>query len=241
MAPATGDRVKRGTSSARADAPRCDRRFYTTDAATLARRLLGQRLVRILDDGTRLAGIIVETEAYLGVHDLASHASGGRRTPRNEAMYALAGTSYVYFTYGMHHCFNIVCGQIDEPAAVLIRAMEVTDGEDYMRKTLARDRRDTTKISDLCRGPGRLCRSLVIDRELNARDLTMDASIWVERLRGRAFPQRQIVTTARIGIDSAGAWRMKPLRFFVEQSNAVSGPRTRKTSQTSENPPNRSG
>lgn len=231
--------MKRGTSSARADAHRCDRRFYTTDASTLARRLLGQRLVRILDDGTRLAGIIVETEAYLGVHDLASHAAGGRRTPRNEAMYALAGTSYVYFTYGIHHCFNIVCGQIDEPAAVLVRALEVTEGEDQMRETLAGSKRESTQTGELCRGPGRLCRSLLITRELNARDLVTDASIWVERLRARTLPSQQIAVSPRVGIDNADAWRMKPLRFFVEQSVAVSGPRTRRPSHPSESPPNR--
>jgi len=210
-------------------APRCDRRFYTTDAASLARRLLGQRLVRVLEDGTRLSGIIVETEAYLGVHDRASHATGGRRTPRNEAMYAIAGTSYVYFTYGMHHCFNIVCGQMDEPAAVLIRALEVSEGEAHMRSTLVCHRRDTTPALDLCRGPGRLCRSLAIDRTLNARDLTTDASIWVERLRSRALARRHTGISPRIGIDFAGEWRLKPLRFFIEQCRAVSGSRANRS------------
>src|SRR5690349_21341655 len=88
------------------------RSFYSTGSAQLAQRLIGQRLVRVLDGGTRLAGIIVETEAYVGVKDRAAHSFGGRRTPRNEAMYQQAGTAYVYFTYGMHFCMNVVCGEV---------------------------------------------------------------------------------------------------------------------------------
>ena len=107
---------------------RIPRSFLAVDPEKLARRLLGQRLVRTLGDGTRLAGIIVETEAYLGVRDRAAHSFGGRRTPRNESMFARPGTAYVYFTYGMHHCVNVVCGRRDEPVAVLIRALEPVEG-----------------------------------------------------------------------------------------------------------------
>src|SRR4051812_10784941 len=94
---------------------RLQRPFFATDPVTLAPRLLGQRLVRTLDDGTRLAGIIVEVEAYLGIPDRAAHPFRGRRTPRTEAMYAKPGTAYVYFTYGSHYCMNIVCGRLNEP------------------------------------------------------------------------------------------------------------------------------
>src|SRR5690606_26066686 len=112
-------------------------RDYATDSIALARRLLGCRLVRVLDDGVRLTGVIVETEAYCGAADLASHAVGGRRTARNEAMYAKAGTSYVYFTYGMHFCFNVVCGEVDVPLAVLVRALEPVEGIGEMKRRRA--------------------------------------------------------------------------------------------------------
>jgi DNA-3-methyladenine glycosylase len=112
---------------------RLTRPFFRTDSITLARKLLGTRLVRVLDDGSRLTGIIVETEAYLGVPDRAAHSYNGRRTPRTEPMYADAGIAYVYFTYGMHFCFNIVAGRINHPIAVLIRALEPTESLDQMR------------------------------------------------------------------------------------------------------------
>jgi len=204
--------------------PRCDRAFFATDAERLARRLLGQRLVRLVD-GERVSGIIVETEAYLGVHDLASHAARGRRTPRNEAMYGDAGTAYVYFTYGVHHCFNLVCGERGEPAAVLVRALDVDAGESAMRRMLPEARRDSTPTRDLCRGPGRLCRVLAIDRTLNFVDMTSSDVAWIEQVRTRVLSRGRIGVSARIGVDYAKEWRMKPLRFFDRASDAVSGSR----------------
>ncbi|MFT3686503.1 MAG: DNA-3-methyladenine glycosylase [Phycisphaerales bacterium] len=111
---------------------RCSKSFFARDADAVARDLLGCLLVRIYK-GERLAGRIVETEAYLGVIDQASHASNNRRTLRNEAMYGPPGLSYVYFTYGMHFCMNVSCKAKDDPAAVLIRALEPVDGLDTMR------------------------------------------------------------------------------------------------------------
>lgn len=107
------------------------RTFYNHPAEHLARALLGQRLTRIIH-GIRCSGIIIETEAYTGIDDAASHAFRGRRSPKNESMYARPGTAYVYFTYGMHHCFNVACEAIDIPAAVLIRALEPIEGLDEM-------------------------------------------------------------------------------------------------------------
>ena len=103
---------------------RLPRRFYAQDPVTLARALLGQLLVRVTDGGARLAGRIVETEAYLGVPDRAAHTFGGRRTPRNESMWGPAGHAYVYFIYGLHHCMNVVADEPGEPTAVLLRALE---------------------------------------------------------------------------------------------------------------------
>ncbi len=191
---------------------RPDRRFFATDAATLAKRLIGCRLVRLLPDGERLGGVIVETEAYLGVQDRASHAFGGRRTPRNEAMYAQPGTSYVYFTYGMHFCMNVVCGAVDEPSAVLLRALEPLEGLGRMRLYRATPSRPSPADTDLCSGPGKLCRALAIDRSLNGVDLVESDQLWVD-LGGTG--RIRLGTSPRIGIANAGEWADKPLRWFV--------------------------
>ncbi|MBS0196656.1 MAG: DNA-3-methyladenine glycosylase [Planctomycetes bacterium] len=191
---------------------RPNRRFFATDAATLAKRLIGCRLVRVLSDGERLSGVIVETEAYLGVQDRASHAFGGRRTARNEAMYSPPGTSYVYFTYGMHFCMNVVCGAVDEPAAVLLRALEPSEGLARMRLFRATPSRPAPADTDLCSGPGNLCRALAIDRALNGVDLVESDQIWVER---GGFGRLRLETSPRIGIPNAGEWVDKPLRWFV--------------------------
>lgn len=203
---------------------RCARRFFAADSATIARRLLGQTLVRILDDGTRLAGIIVESEAYLGVRDRASHAWNGRRTPRTEPMYGPPGTSYVYFTYGMHFCFNIACGREGEPPAVLIRALEPIEGLERMRELRA-SRRPARALrdADLCSGPGKLCQALAIDRHLTGIDLTRDRRLFVERTRRRSLAAEQIGNSPRIGMGFTGGWADEPLRWFVRGNPHVSG------------------
>jgi DNA-3-methyladenine glycosylase len=212
-------------------AARLGRAFFTTDPGTLARKLLGQRLVRLLDDGTRLAGTIVETEAYLGIPDKAAHTYGGRRTPRNEAMYGVGGTAYVYFTYGCHFCVNVVAGKKDEPVAVLLRALEPTEGLAFMhevretgRRARSRSRKGHARLKDedLCRGPGRLCEALVIDRSLNGIDLTRDSRLFLER--SQAVPETKIGVSPRIGVDYAEEWTMKELRFFIRGSRFMSGP-----------------
>src|SRR5690606_2172802 len=141
---------------------RLPREFFLRDPVAVARSLLGQRLVRVAND-VRTAGLIVEVEAYLGVPDKAAHTSGGRRTPRNESMWGVGGRAYVYFTYGMHHCLNVVVGEAGHPVAVLLRALEPTQGLDAMRRRRPRARRDR----DLCSGPGKLCQAMAIDRQLD--------------------------------------------------------------------------
>lgn len=181
--------------------------------------LLGQRLVRVLPDGSRLAGIIVETEAYLGVEDRAAHSFGGRRTPRVESMYARAGTAYVYFTYGMHHCVNVVCGKPDEPVAVLIRALEPVEGIEAMFAARAKAK----KPQDLCSGPGKLCRALAIDRSLDGEDLIGGSVLFLERARERPIRTGEIVRTPRIGVESAGkwpgGWAERPLRWYLPSAH----------------------
>src|SRR5271170_7571464 len=108
------------------------RKFYTRDTVTVAKELLGKRLVHIVR-GRRLSGLIVEVEAYLGEKDAAAHTYKGRRTKRNEAMYMIGGHAYVYFVYGMHWCLNAVTGKADQPQAVLIRAVEPVEGIEMMQ------------------------------------------------------------------------------------------------------------
>ena len=200
---------------------RATRAFYSTDSRSLARALLGQRLVRILEDGARLAGRIVEVEAYTGVKDRASHAFAGRRTPRNEAMYGPPGTAYVYFTYGMHWCMNVVCGDVNEPVAVLIRALEPTEGLDLMRLHRAAGSREgrAFRDADLCSGPARLCDALAIDRRLNGLDLVNDDRLFIERVRGTVGNVR---VSPRIGVGYAGAWTARKLRWYVAGNPHVS-------------------
>ncbi|MEQ9459498.1 MAG: DNA-3-methyladenine glycosylase [Phycisphaeraceae bacterium] len=188
---------------------RLGRRFYRRPADELARTLLGCRMVRRLKDGTRLSGVIIEVEAYLGIQDQAAHTFGGRRTPRNEAMWGDGGLGYVYFTYGMHHCFNIVAQRIDQPEAVLVRALEPSKGLEAMRERRPKAKRDT----DLCSGPAKLCAAMAIDRSLNAEDLVTSDRLWLET--AQKVTDDQVVRTPRIGIDYAGDWVDRPLRFCV--------------------------
>lgn len=193
---------------------------YHGSAEDLAARLLGHRLVRILDDGTRLSGLIVETEAYIGVHDLASHAAGGRRTPRNESMYAEAGTAYVYTAYGIHSCFNVVCGERDEPVAVLVRALEPDEGVERMHAVGGFP--EERAIHRLCAGPGLLCRALDIDRRHDGLDLTRSDRLFIERVRGGAQSGIRLARSPRIGIGGDHEWVRTPLRWFVEGNGSVS-------------------
>ncbi len=197
---------------------RADTAFFARDSKTLARQLLGQRLVHVTG-GTRLSGMIVETEAYLGVIDRAAHTYGGRRTERNSSMWGAGGHAYVYLIYGLHSCMNVVAGRAEEPVAVLIRALRPEKGIDRMYERRAAARRDT----DLCSGPGKLCQAMGIDRELDGINLTGDR-LFVELLRSRQLPASSIATGPRVGVDYAGEWAAKPLRFAIRDDPNVSRP-----------------
>lgn len=203
------------------DERRLTRRFYRRDAATLARALLGQLVVRRLDDGQRLAGRIVEVEAYLGIPDRAAHTYGGRRTPRNESMWGEAGHAYVYFTYGMHFCLNVVAEGPEAPSACLVRALEPLEGLDTMRRhRAARNRRRELRDTELCSGPARLTEAFAIDRSLDGTDLTSSRDLYV--LRGSRIPPERVAVSPRIGVAYAREWAAKPLRFFVRDHPHVS-------------------
>jgi DNA-3-methyladenine glycosylase len=191
------------------------RSFYTRkNVLTVARDLLGKLLVVPTSSGKRVSGFIVETEAYRGPEDRASHAFGGRRTKRTETMYGLGGTSYIYFVYGMYNQFNVVTNTLDIPHAVLIRALQPVEGLDLMRK-----RRGDHPDRNLTSGPGKLCIALGIDRSLNNADL-LGNRIWLEE--GIKVPRSQIVSGPRIGIDYAQEWIEKPWRFWIRGNSFVS-------------------
>lgn len=165
-----------------------------------------------------MAGIIVESEAYLGEKDAAAHSYGGKRSKRNASMWNDGGYSYVYLIYGMHHCFNVAAGREGEPVAVLIRALEPDEGLEQMRQ----NRKAAKKDRDLCSGPGKLCQALQINRGLDGVDLTRSDTLFIEQLHSRPLPANQIVATPRIGVDYAGEWARKPLRFFLRDNPNVS-------------------
>ncbi|KKP71443.1 MAG: hypothetical protein UR69_C0001G0267 [Candidatus Moranbacteria bacterium GW2011_GWE2_35_2-] len=175
----------------------------------VARELLGCFLVRNIDDKI-LKSKIVETEAYEGPDDLASHASRGR-TPRNEVMFGEPGICYVYFTYGMHHMLNIVTGKKDYPAAVLIRAVEPFFAIE--NKTSARQRKTN--------GPAKLTKFLQIDRSFNKAPVYVKKyGLWIEN--GEKIKKSEIICAKRIGIDYAGKYKDKSWRFYIKDNNFVS-------------------
>ena len=196
-------------------AKKLPREFYTRpDVLEVARDLLGKKLVVPGRNGARVSGIIVETEAYRGPEDRASHAWNGRRTKRTETMYGAGGTAYVYFVYGMYHQFNVVTSVEDIPHAVLVRALEPSEGLAVM----CRRRRGRSEY-ELTSGPGRLCLALGIDRKLDKADLLGDR-VWLED--GISISPRQIARGPRIGIDYAEKWIDKPWRFWVKDNPFVS-------------------
>jgi DNA-3-methyladenine glycosylase len=191
------------------------RAFYTrADVLEVARDLLGKKLVVRAANGSRAAGVIVETEAYRGPEDRASHAYNGRRTQRTQTMYGIGGTAYVYFVYGMYHQFNVVTNVEDIPHAVLVRAVEPVEGLDIIRR-----RRPGRSEYELTSGPGRLCVALGIDRRLDRADLLGDR-VWIEE--SASISPRQIARGPRVGIDYAQEWVAKPWRFWVRDNPFVS-------------------
>jgi DNA-3-methyladenine glycosylase len=176
------------------------REFYARDTVVVAKELLGNFLVRVMD-GVERAGKIVEVEAYLGPHDLAAHSSRGR-TKRTSVMFGPPGYAYVYFIYGRYHCMNVVTEPEGNGAAVLLRALE-----------------PIRNVQGRTQGPGLLCQAMGIDRSLDAHDL-LSTDFYI------AFPPElepfSIVQTPRIGVSYAGEWAEAPLRFYVQGNPFVS-------------------
>lgn len=179
------------------------RSFYQRDTLTVAHELLGMHLVSV-QRGRRRVGRIVETEAYQGPEDLASHSARGHRSPRNEAMFGPPGYSYVYFIYGTWHCLNFVTRERGVPHAVLLRAIEPVLG-----------------ITEKTSGPGLLCQALGLDRSHNGLDLTGD-TLFIERPSRAEFIEPLVQTGPRIGIGDKGEYTNVPWRFFDQNSPFVS-------------------
>jgi DNA-3-methyladenine glycosylase len=177
--------------------------WFDRPAESVAPDLIGALLVHDMPEG-RVAGRIVEVEAYLGPEDLAAHSARGR-TPRNAVMFGPPGHLYVYFVYGMHYCANVVCGPGGKPEAVLLRGVELVEGEE-----LARSRRGAVPATRLASGPGNLAAAFDIDRRQNGADLLTGPI--------RLVPARAPVAylrTPRIGVAYAGDWADRPLRFVA--------------------------
>lgn len=179
------------------------RAWFDRSAAELAPDLLGALLVHDTPEG-RISGRILEVEAYLGPEDLAAHSARGR-TARNAVMFGAPGLLYVYFVYGMHHCANVVCGPGTKPEAVLLRGVEIIEGEE-----LARARRGAVPTARLASGPGNLAAAFGIDRRQNGVDL-LSGPIRLAPAASRV----DFVRHARIGVAYAGDWADRPLRFVT--------------------------
>jgi DNA-3-methyladenine glycosylase len=191
------------------------RAFYLQDTITVARSLLGCVLWRRIGREL-LAARIVETEAYLGANDMASHARRGLRSPRVESMYLEGGHAYVYFTYGMHFCMNVVTAEADLAEAVLLRAAEPLQGIETMRARRPKAKRDI----DLTNGPGKLCSALAIDRELDGEPL--DGKRLFLTARDIVVRDEEIAVGPRIGVENSGEAARWPLRFYVRGHAYVS-------------------
>jgi DNA-3-methyladenine glycosylase len=176
------------------------RSFYDRDTVEVAHALLGKCLVHVVD-GLERVGRIVEVEAYLGPHDLAAHSARGR-TARTEVMFGPPGHSYVYLIYGMYHCVNVVTQAEGTASAVLLRALE-----------------PVRNIEGRTQGPGLLCKAMDVDRRLNGHDLLSD-DFYVADDGGAA--RVRIVKRPRIGVDYAGHWAKRLLRFYVHGNPYVS-------------------
>jgi DNA-3-methyladenine glycosylase len=205
----------RAVSVTMVDMKRIGRAFFEQDTATLAKAVLGKRLVTRMR-GVMTAGMIVEVEAYLGSNDPACHAARGM-TKRNEVMFRAPGHCYVYLIYGMYHCVNIVSDPVGIGSAVLIRAVEPLSGFEAMQR---RRKQRILKPRELARGPGRLCQAMGISIPLSGESFITSERIWLEAHED--IPSEEIAASGRIGITQGTEL---PLRFYLPNNPWVSGSR----------------
>lgn len=188
--------------------------FYEgDDVVMLARQLIGKLLVTDRDGG-RCSGRIIETEAYNGITDKASHAFGGRRTARTEIMYAHGGVAYVYLCYGIHHLFNVVTNNNGIPHAILIRAIEPIEGKEIMMQRLGINKWN----ADIGAGPGKVTKALGISVKDSGFSLSSDQLF----IADDGFVPEEIIATPRIGVDYAGEDALLPFRFVIPGHRGIS-------------------
>jgi DNA-3-methyladenine glycosylase len=188
---------------------RISQKFYLKPTLLVAKELLGKYLIRKIGK-EKLVGKIVETEAYIGPKDKASHAYCWKMTERNKVEYLKGGRIYIYLCYGMYWQLNFTTEKQGKPECVLIRALEPV----FKYKSLK-------EVKNLTNGPGKLCRWLKLDKSFNYEDLIKSKRIWLED-RGEKIKKNKIKSAKRIGIDYAGSWAKKPWRFYLEDSDFVS-------------------
>ncbi|OPZ97858.1 MAG: 3-methyladenine DNA glycosylase [Bacteroidetes bacterium ADurb.Bin408] len=192
-----------------------DLSFYLKkDVVAIAKSLIGKVLHTCID-GQKTSGIIIETEAYAGITDRASHAYGGRRTQRTETMYKEGGIAYVYLCYGMHYMFNIVTNKCNIPHAVLIRGLLPVAGKEIMMKRLKKN----NLTIESGNGPGKVCKLLGIDKRHNGLSLN-DNTIWLTN-NPFSINKNMIQTGKRIGVDYAGTDALLPYRFYLNKNDIV--------------------
>ena len=189
--------------------------FYRKDAITVARDLIGKNLVRKTEN-SKIVARIVETEAYMGPEDKASHAYGNKKTKRTETMFAEGGIAYIYLIYGMYYCFNVVTAKEDKPEAVLIRAVEPLSGLDIIKKN--RDIK-SKREEDLTNGPGKLCQALDIDKSYNGLNLIENDKIYIEEGEEKEV---KVAKGKRINIDYAEEYKEKLWRFYLKENSFLS-------------------
>ena len=191
--------------------------YLDSGVVTISKNLLGKYLFTSIN-GLICGGYIVETEAYNGVIDRASHAFGNRKTSRTQTMYEQGGIAYIYLCYGIHEMLNVVTSVEGQPHAVLIRAIEPMTGIDIMldRKNMA------TLKPNITAGPGSVAKALGVDRKLNGISLQSD-TLWIED-RGLHFSDEQIAAVPRVGVSYAGRDALLPYRFYVKGNRYVSRP-----------------
>jgi len=187
--------------------------FYLQDSLALSEQLLGKILVHETAEGVT-KGRIVETEAYMGAIDAASHAYKNKRTERTSVMYLEGGVAYVYLIYGMYNCMNVVANEAEVPQACLIRALEPLEGIELMKQ-----RRKMDKLKNLCNGPGKLCMAMGINKSQHGQSL-ITSSLYLEEDENQ--PAFEIVTSKRINIDYAGEAKDYPWRFLIKDSPYIS-------------------
>lgn len=201
--------------------PRLAKKFFREKTERVARELLGKILVRRIGQKI-IAGLITETEAYVGPEDLASHAAKGK-TNRTKVMFREAGVWYVYLIYGFYYCLNIVTEEKDYPSAVLIRALEPLEGIKYMKQ-----RRKTDVLTNLTSGPGKLCQALKIDKTFNNASAVEKKSLLFIEDQGIKISSKNIIKTKRVGVDYAGEWKDKLLRFYLKNNEYINSVKKRR-------------